>query len=350
MKQNIDGPPPMEIQGSGAKTFVVTVTYGKRRDLLLQVLESARGQGIQKAVVVDNASEWNVAGELGEIYGDWVDVTTSAKNRGSAGGFSSGMKRALELGADYLLLLDDDNALRAHALDRLHSALARSSGQARADASLVQAFRPGHQSNLVQGIPVHRAYPRAGSFRGFHYLDLPYKALRKITRMVTRRRHVKPLAEEIAVPSAPYSGLLFKRAVVDRFGLPREDFLLYTDDTEFTSRITEAGGSIVLVAGAVVEDLESSWNLAVGPSRSSFDVLLDQGSDFRAYYSTRNGVYFQKNRAASSRALPLNILIYMLLLKFKARSSRRKSRYKLVRKAVKDGFDGRLGEHPEFPL
>jgi GT2 family glycosyltransferase len=350
MKKNRGGRLPLESQGVGVRTFVVTVTYGSRRELLLKVLDSARSQGIQRAVVVDNASDWNVAGDLREIFGDWVDVTTSPRNRGSAGGFSCGMKRALELGADYLLLLDDDNVLRPCALQKLHSALARTAGDARADTSVVQAFRPGHQSDLVKGVPVGRAYPRAGSFRGFHYLDLPYKAFRRIKRMIVRQQHVKPLSEEFGVPSAPYSGLLFQRAVIERFGLPREDFLLYTDDTEFTVRITQGGGSIVLVPSAVVEDMESSWNIAAGPSKSSFDVLLDQGSDFRAYYSTRNGVYFQKNRAAASRALLLNIWIYMFLLRCKVRSSQQRSRYELVWRAVQDGLAGRLGEHPQFPL
>ena len=327
---------------------VVTVTYGERRDLLRQVLDALPAQGVGKVVVVDNGAPWPVKAELAAAHGDWVHVVEMGRNTGSAPGFAAGMQRALDLGAEYLWLLDDDNRPEPGCLVALLHAYAGLREQCPADRLAVLAFRPEHQADVAAGVPLRYVNPRRNSFRGFHVLDVPYKIWRRTPWGRPRVRGGLPA--QVVLHVAPYSGLLFHRAVVERYGLPRADFVLYADDTEFSYRITQSGGKIVLVTAAELRDMESSWNVRAAHA-NSFSILLHQGSDFRAYYGTRNGAYLETHvQSHTPLVYALNRSIYLAILTIQARLQGKQARLALVRQAIADGTAGRLGMHPDYPL
>jgi GT2 family glycosyltransferase len=138
--------------------------------------------------------------------------------------------------------------------------------------------------------------------------------------------------------------------VAEAIGLPRADFVLYADDNEFTYRLTHGGGSILLVTGALIEDLESSWNIK-NRSSSSFGSLLGGPADFRVYYGIRNQAYFEAYCMPNDRRIFwLNRMVYLLMLYVLSRFTGRLSRYRLIVEAVRDGLAGRLGTHRRFPL
>lgn len=331
-----------------APVTVVTVTYGERRALLRKVLDALSAQGVSRVVVVDNGARWPVKDELAAAYGDFALVVEMGRNTGSAGGFSAGIRRAMDLNAEYLWLLDDDNRPKAGCLAVLLAAYHGLRADHPADRLAVLAFRPEHQADVAAGVPLHRINPRRNSFRGFHVLDVPYKIWRRTSWGRPRVQGELPALVNLAV--APYSGLLVHRTAVDAIGLPRKDFVLYADDHEYTSRLTRGGGRIALVTGAALEDLESSWNVREGAG-SSFGVLLNQGSDFRVYYGTRNGVYFSVYcRDCDTWMFRLNCWAYMGPLALLASITGRTERYRLVAEAVRDGLAARLGPHPRFPL
>jgi rhamnopyranosyl-N-acetylglucosaminyl-diphospho-decaprenol beta-1,3/1,4-galactofuranosyltransferase len=78
---------------------VVTVTYGRRWHLLKCALASARNEGADQAVVIDNGSLEDIAQLAVAEFGAFVDVVTLDRNIGSAEGFGTGFARALEIGA-----------------------------------------------------------------------------------------------------------------------------------------------------------------------------------------------------------------------------------------------------------
>lgn len=327
---------------------VVTVTYGQRQSLLEKVLSAARDEGVGRVVAVDNGASWPVRTQLVEQFGTLADVVTMGRNTGSAGGFSAGIRRAMQLGAEYIWLLDDDNCPAAGSLSTLLCAYHRLLPSHAATQLAVLAFRPGHQSDLAAGVPLHRTGDRRNAFRGFHVGEIPYKVWR---RTPWGRPQVHgTLPEFVALPVAPYSGLLFHRSLVDTFGLPREDFVLYADDTEYSYRITRSQGSIVMVTAARIEDIETSWNVRQASS-TSFAVWLTQGNDLRVYYGMRNGVYFDAFCRPHDRwMLALNRRIYLFALWVLAIRLRRMDRFRLVMRAVTDGLTGRLGVDPGFPV
>ena len=338
----------MHTSSIASSIVAITVTYGERRDLLRQVLDALPAQGIGKVIVVDNGARWPVKAELTADYGDLVDVVEMGRNTGSARGFAAGMQRALDLGAEYLWLLDDDNRPTPGCLSALLHAYAGLRERHPPDLLAVLAFRPEHQADVAAGVPLRYVNPRRNSFRGFHVLDVPYKIRR---RTPWGRPHISgALPTVIDRAEAPYSGLLFHRAVVERFGLPRTDFVLYADDTEFSFRITRADGRIALVTSAITEELEASWHTHQSQS-NSFGILLHQGSDFRVYYATRNRAFFDLFCQQNNRAVfALNRALYLVILRVFSLSTGTHSRMRLVRQAIHDGERGFLGQNPQFPL
>ncbi len=338
----------MSSSGPPSPVTVVTVTYGERRALLRQVLDALPAQGVSRAGVVDNGARWPVKDELAAAYGDFVDVVEMGRNTGSAAGFGAGIQRALDAGAEFIWLLDDDNRPAPDCLAALRSAYQDLRGQHPADLLAVLAFRPEHQADVAAGVPLRYVNPRRNSFRGFHVLDIPYKFWRRTPWGRPSASVGLPARVDLVI--APYSGLFFHRAMAERFGLPRADFVLYADDTEFTYRLTHAGGRIALITTAPIEDLESSWNVRQHQG-SSFGVLLGQGSDMRVYYGTRNGVYFDAHCRAHDRLVfTLNRWVYLAALAGLAQLGGQRARLKLIQQAVRDGLSGRLGVNKGFPL
>jgi GT2 family glycosyltransferase len=333
-------------QGS---VLVVTVTYGKRWHLLREALASARRDGVDGAVVVDNGAEDDIKPLVRAEFGAFADVLTMGKNTGSAGGFKAGIERALARNADYLLLLDDDNQLQAGCLTKLRAALKEASALMPLESLAVLAYRPAHcMADLAARLPSIGLRGNRSVFFGFHLLDIPFKIYRRTElgrRWVARRM---PLSR-VTVSEAPYSGLFFHRRMPETHGLPDERFVLYADDIEFSYRLTRAGGKIVLVSDARILDMEHpGWGRGFG---STFDAFLLCDSDFRAFYATRNTAYFERwQRSGSSMMRAINRGTYLAALRVRAAMLRRTERFDLLMQAIRDGEAGRLGEHPEFQL
>lgn len=91
---------------------VVVVTYNRSAYLeaLLASIE-AMSRGPWRVVVVDNASTDDTGEVLARWQAQWGErlvVLSQAENTGGAGGFSAGTAAALDLGAEWLWLMDDD--------------------------------------------------------------------------------------------------------------------------------------------------------------------------------------------------------------------------------------------------
>lgn len=326
------------------RVVAVTVTYADRGPLLTQVVAAARSEGVAGMIVVDNGSDWPVKEQLSAEFGEFVDVVEMGRNTGSAGGFAAGIKRSLELDADYVWLLDDDNRPETGCLDALLSAHQRLQSAGEGDHLAVLALRTAHRANLDFS---HNTLARRNAFLRFHVNDVFRHAWRRTPWGKTESPREAP--ETLEMPAAPYGGLLLQRSTLDAIGLPREDFVLYADDLEFTHRIKEKGGRIVKVTNALVEDLEHSWDNE--GAANSFAILLTQGSDLQAWYGVRNRVYFEYDRLMDNRLVFfLNAGAQLAILGLFALYYREPDRLRLVFRAARDGLAGRLGVNPQHPL
>lgn len=320
----------------------VIVTYADRRTLLRTVLDALPAQGVSRAVVADNGARWSVRPELTASYGDFVDVVEMGRNTGSAPGFAAGMRRAIEIGAEFIWLLDDDNLPAEHSLKRLITGYRDASVKARTNIIAVCGYRSGIYSRYINDIEYVKWIKPEQCFLGFHFANVIRKLL--ITVVGERRRPKPDIGDgRFQLAKAAYGGLLFHRSLIGHIGLPRSDFILYEDDTEWTSRICRRGGSIFLIAGVVIEDLETSWVTAKWRG-SGFVAWVFGENQFKVYYSIRNKVYLSKiNMHTKSAAFILNAVIYILAINLFCMIFFKFKRLRLIMRAIFDGYKGQLG-------
>jgi len=336
---------------------LLTVTYGSRWALLQQCIAAGFEQGAGHVIVLDNGSAQDITALAAQAFGPRVTVHRLPRNAGSATGFAEVMRQALTLTQSHaqtalppwLLLMDDDNALAPGGLARLCQAYQQLLPRHGTSQLAVTAYRDRHVDQ-AKGIPSLGMYGGSGSaFIGFHVGDLPVKLLRRtpLGRAIERRLPIPPLRQ---IFSAAYSGMLFHRDVLTRHGLPDARFLLYSDDIEFSSRLSRAGGAIYLVTDARIQEIEASWQHEKEHA-NAFASYLDGGSDFRIYYYFRNTAFYERHALGGLRWLrAINRLAFMAILRRMAARLGQQQRLALIERAIADGEQARMGEHADFKL
>jgi GT2 family glycosyltransferase len=325
-----------------ASVAAVLVTYGDRRRFLAATVSSVRRQGVGKIIIVDNGALWKVSEEYNDPN---ISVVNRGINRGSADGFQAGIAQAISQGSEFIWLLDDDLAPDDGCLSVLLHRYLELLGTNSKDSLAVVAARLGYLQPLSFEGGRGFMTPRKSSFLQFHLCDIGLKIKRRLHRRASHLKANPPSLVPVAM--APYGGLLIHWTLIQTFGLPSSDFVLYMDDHEFTSRITRSGGKIVLVTEAILTELEKSWH---EESRSSFHALLS-GPAFRVYYTLRNLTYLEtKYLTTSAMSYSLNKLIYLSVLWLLATTTGRFDRFTLILRAIRDGAAGVLGICKEYPL
>lgn len=338
--------------------FGVIVTYGRREAFFLKSLRSAFSSGIDKAVVVDNGSHWNVQAGIGDEYASKVDVVRLKQNLGSAPGFKAGIARAMELGAQYIILLDDDLLGTRESLAHMRECLERAARQYGLDKSMVVGYRDTHMRGLLRAIAENRPTMATPHLLRFGVSRLPSNLWSLVVQAppsekggsTIRTGHPGGLHR---VDFAPYGGLLFHRSVADTIGLPDQDFVLYWDDIDWTYRLKKHGGAVFVDADAPLEEMEVSQFFRRRYGSRLHSLLLRESGprDSSIFYEVRNTIYFACHSAGTdvrwprlrSRLLLAATLVLSMIL-------RRKQRFLTIREAIDDGIAGRLGFRPDHPL
>jgi GT2 family glycosyltransferase len=256
------------------------------------------------------------------------------------GGYKKAIAQALADGADYIWLMDDDNAPISGCAELLWQELQKLSSEVGKSNAAVGGIRS-------EVLDVRRAYLKPATFMHFHVADLCYILLKRL-RKGNNVSLVFP--SQVEVPFWANGGMMLSREVYEKHGLPRDDFVMYGEDFEFTLRFTRGGGVIRLFKSAKVVDLEPSW--ASGQKNGFFyHPCIHAGSDFRIYYGVRNEVYIDRFFYKGNCIIYwINKLVYLGGLFFIALLSRKLARFGLILKAVADGEHGRLGARDEFVL
>lgn len=333
------------MQTARPRVAVGIVTYGKRWNLLEKVLERIVGDAdVGDIVVFDNGAAEPIPALVEQAgWRSRVTVLDGGSNLGSASGYAGVLAHLQPLTADGLiLLLDDDNRPEQGAIAlALDYWLSLGSDPMRS-VLLVRNDRPEQSLALASGRPIRHV---RNSFLGFSLARAWHK------RSGARRGPGTPVAS-VEVDFAPYGGFLFHPSWITKVGLPRRDYFVYADDHEYTTRITRAGGTILLLGASKVEDLETSWFLKPAVSRAG--LLSGQGVNSRLYYSVRNRVNFERSALISSKPVYFFNVFLSLAVQFvralKSEHAPRQSFDKLglVLRAIRDGWSGRLGQRSDL--
>ena len=329
------------------RVFAVIVTYANRFNLLKRVIISCLDEGVTRVIVVDNNSDLESKNNLRnyelELTGK-LKVVYLLQNYGSAGGYKRGLECAFaDQECEYIWLLDDDNKPRVGSLNHLSENWDNFSAEKdiKNDTALLayRADREIYRESVLIGNPSYML-GRCNSFLGFHIMDTPYKFM----KLMKKKLSVKSVKRNAGikfgkVSVAPYGGMFFHKQLLKQIGYPDELFFVYADDYYWSYRIKE----IYLILESEIEDIDVSWNLKV-KTASPFHYYLNEGSDFRVYYSVRNRVYFESRMPKCSLVYVINKCLFIWILSF-YKNGHNLKRYAVFVRAVDDGLNGILGKN-----
>lgn len=205
-------------------------------------------------VLVDNGSTDDSVAFTRARYGERVEILALGRNLGWSGGNNAGMARALEAGADYVFLLNNDTATAPDALDRL-VAMAEARPETGALAPKMVLF---HAPEIINSVGLECSIIGSSWDKGVGRLDAP-------------RWNVSERVIGVC------GGAFFLRAsALRKTGLLPEDFEIYLDDLDLSLRLWDAGYEI--------------WSCPEAVVRHKFSATLGQGrrARWKYYLNTRN--------------------------------------------------------------
>ena len=305
----------------------IIVTYSDRFNLLKEVLDSCLTSNVSRIIIVDNNSENNSKEKLRKFCRDHQQIITviwNASNLGSAKAYKQGLQKASEIkDHDFIWLLDDDNKPRENALAVLKDFWKTRPKQ----VETLLSFRPDrnqYKEAVIKNDP-NLVLGRKNSFLGFHLMD-------KISKLFVKEKTSNKAKSAGEIAYAPYGGMFFNKSILDEIGYPNEDYFLYSDDHDWSYRITKANKKIFLLLDSIVDDIDTSW--AIKNKDSNAFSTMSKAPSFRLYYTVRNRMLFEKNN------LIKNVFIYkfhqFLFTLILCCYSFNNKNFKVFSKAVKD--------------
>lgn len=309
---------------------VIIVTYSDRFHLLNQVLDSCLNLGIKSIVVVDNNSSENSKKQMrdySEKESADINIIWNSSNLGSAKAYKQGLKKAQELDSDFIWLLDDDNKPREDSLIKLIEFWKIKP----ADVETLLSFRPDRNQykQAIQENNSDLVLSLKNSFSGFHLKEkiLKYFKIKKINDIKFGQ-----------VAYAPYGGMFFKKSILDEIGYPDEDLFLYSDDHDWSYRITMKRKKIYLVLESVIDDIDTSW--AIRNKKSSIFKRIKNAPSFRVYYTIRNRMLFEQKYLVKDPVIyRLNRFVFTFILGVYSYNT---INYKVFLKAMRDADNNNL--------
>lgn len=221
-----------------------------------------------EVLVVDNGSTDGSVPLLRQHYPD-LEIIGNDENLGYVRGANQGVRRALELGASHVLLINNDAIARKGMLDRLMDTMGR------------------HPNVGVVGPKIFYYGTNVLWFNGGHF-----------NRTFGLSTHPKMNSlddgddKEREVEFITGCAMLVKSQVFLDIGLFDEDFDIYTEDLDFCLRAKNGGYDIWLAPGALAEHKVS---ITTGVSGSN------TMTPYRSYYYARNMMVMVRKRMSGLR-------------------------------------------------
>ena len=242
------------------RVVAAVVTYNRLTLVRRLVARLREVSSLDEVVVVDNASTDGTGEWLRQLDDPAVVAVTLPDNRGGAGGFHEGLRRAVEEhDADLVWLMDDDGLPDSDCLDLLLA----------------------HRGGLDFWGPV--VVDEADPDRLVFPIRLPGG-----TRVVHDRASVLRASRDGLVRDVviPFNGVLVTRELAREIGYPREEFFIWGDDHEYRLRAERAGARIATVTDARVHH-PSVGELGT-PMMAGRTTYNHSPSDLKAYCMARN--------------------------------------------------------------
>ena len=290
------------------KVVSVVVTRNRREKLLKCVRALKRQSNACDVLVVDNASTDGTREAVSALLAQTDAYLDTGANLGGAGGFARGIDEAVRRGYERIWIMDDDVIPEPDALERLLAAdAARGGNYGWLSSRCVMPDGSLCPMNLQRRTP---------------FAKLPAEAL-------------SADADPVPAQMASFVSLFFRAETVRRFGLPVAEFFIWSDDLEWTRRVSRESPCFVVPASTVTHDIAGSAasNIAIDTAeripryfyafRNEFCVYRREGLRGIAYYFAKVALNLARIlvRAKNHRFLRLKVLCRGVFagLAFKAR-------------------------------
>jgi GT2 family glycosyltransferase len=239
------------------KISAVVVTHN-RLELLKECISALEEQSLKlcNIIVVNNGStdgtnEW--------LLGKSNLLVIEEKNLGGANGFFVGIKKAYELGSDWVWCLDDDTIAEKETLINLTNSVHFNNPNTGFLCSKV-LWNDGslHRMNAVMPI---------NDLNIYHDIETDYS---------------------VQVAGASFVSLLISRNAIKTCGLPIKEFFIWGDDVEFTNRIANYFKCYLKLDSVVIH--KTRLNETADFSQ------MNESNFFKYKYLIRNHIWFLRKR------------------------------------------------------
>lgn len=247
---------------------VILVNYNGVKDTIAcieSINQSNDEDHIIDVIVVDNASDNNEGITVKKCYPD-ITVILEIDNIGFAAANNSGIKKALSLNCDFVLLLNNDTVVSPFLIKRLEKA---------ADPNTVAVPQICYYSDPSK-VWYAGGYIDKSNGGGFHYSGTNNKG---------------------DMDFATGCCMMLHKSTIEKVGLLDEDYFLYYEDVDYSIRLKQCGIKIKFDSDSIVLHKISA---STGGEKSPLTV----------YYTTRNRLLcINKHRNYFSRTALIKALL-----------------------------------------
>jgi rhamnopyranosyl-N-acetylglucosaminyl-diphospho-decaprenol beta-1,3/1,4-galactofuranosyltransferase len=243
------------------KSVVAVIVTYNRVNLLKEAVCAVKSQTypIQDIHIIDNGSTDGTADWLNEQSG--LSFTRIAVNTGASGGFNHGLKTAAAYNSDWVWVMDDDTICKETTL----AELVKSTSLIDEPIGFI-----GSKCVWTDGAPHYMNVPAIKPSFNKHIPFNRYDGLKLILTETTS-----------------WVSLLINTKAIIEVGLPYKEFFHWSDDCEYTRRITKAGYLGFYSMDSVVTHKT--------PSNYCPDFYRDiEANLWKHSYGFRNEFYLQK--------------------------------------------------------
>lgn len=282
------------------KVIAVVVTYN-RKELLKECIEALLNQNYKNCdvLVVDNASTDGTENYIKPLLDSKrVIYKNTGSNLGGAGGFNYGLKEATKMNYDYIWIMDDDCIVH--------------------DDSLEEFFVADKKLDGNYGFLASKVLWTDNSIC---VMNIPKKTFS------TWLKNFEKNYQSIAMSS--FVSMFIKTSTVEKYGLPIKEFFIWTDDWEFSRRISRNEKCYFISSSVVTHKCKEN----IGANIATVDG--ERLNRFKYLY--RNDVVLYRREGLKGQFLLRIRLIYHKLKIYLSDKTNKQERIKMIDNAIKEG-------------
>lgn len=289
------------------KQAVVIVNYNGYKDTIDCIESVKKAVKVPTIIVIDNASKDGSPEKLREVGG--IELILSPKNIGFTGGNNLGIKRALELGAELVFLLNNDTTVDKNAF-------VKAAEEIEGKEAIL-----GGKIYYAKGYEFHKDQKNKGNILWYAGGFLDWSSIIAKHRGVDEEdRGQYERKEETAFITGCF--MVIPKSVIDKIGMLDDRYFLYLEDADYCLRARKTGIPLIYCPSSVIYHRNAA--------------STGVGSKIADYYFTRNRLLLGFKYASTRTKLAL--------LK---EAFNRHWKNPLRRQAVKDFLSSRWGNRNE---